>query len=116
MARDASVGRMHALMVIPGRPLRARRVQEEAHMLRHAAVDVRVPGARRLQRALSRTRGRPGPRGLVPPSYGRALICHLHNHQFRFYLRKTLPLKLFNNNRRCALLFRSPCADSDGLE
>lgn len=116
MSGNASVGRVHALVVIPGRPLRPRRVQEEAHVLGDAAVDVRVAGA--LQRALAGTRGGPGPRGLVPPSHGRALVCHLHNHQFRYfrkalaharYTGRYLLRKVFNSGRLVALLFRSLC-------
>lgn len=89
MTRNASVWRVHALVIIPG-PLRPRRVQEEAHVFRNTAVDVRITGTRRrcrFQRALCRTRGRAGPRGLVPPSHG--FISHLHNHQFRLFTRNT---------------------------
>lgn len=77
-------------MVVPSSPLRSRRIQKEAHVLRDTAIDVPVTGTRRrLQRALCRTRGCTSPRGLVPPSHGRAFISHLHNHQFRLLLKNT---------------------------
>lgn len=89
VAGDASIGRVHTLMIIPGRPLRPRRVQEESHVFRDATVDVRVSGAR-IQPALRRARGCPGPRGLIPPSHGRALVGHLHNHQFGLFAKNTV--------------------------
>lgn len=77
VAGDTSVGRVHALVVVPGGPLRARGVQEEgAHVLGHAGVDVGV-GA--VDGALGRTGRGARPGRLVPAPHG--LVRHLHNHK-----------------------------------
>lgn len=68
---------MHALVVVPGRPLGAGGVQEEgAHVFRDAGIDVR----RAALDALSGTGRGARPGRFVPSPYGRGIVRHLHNH------------------------------------
>lgn len=72
---------MHALVVVAGRALGARWVQEErAHMLGDTRIYVRIATVQSA--ALSRrTGGRARPGRFVPPSNRRRFISHLHNHR-----------------------------------
>lgn len=71
-----SIGRVHTLVVIPGRPLTSRRIKKQgAHMICHTRIKVRTA----IDTLSGTGRGaRSG--GLIPPSHGAGLI-HLRNHE-----------------------------------